>query len=60
LGQGRSSASADLPRGQRQGDEHHPAERLQRVELLNDIVQQEPATALDPELMGSLAAIGIV
>ncbi len=29
-------------------------------ELLNDVVQQEPATALDPELMGSLAAIGIV
>ncbi len=29
-------------------------------EYLNDIVQQEPATSLDPELMGSLAAIGIV
>ncbi len=29
-------------------------------ELLNDVVQEEPATALDPELMGSLAAIGIV
>jgi hypothetical protein len=29
-------------------------------ELLNAIVQQEPATALDPELMGPLAAIGIV
>jgi len=29
-------------------------------ELLNDIVQQEPATSLDPELMGPLAAIGIV
>ena len=29
-------------------------------ELLNDVVQQEPATALDPELMGPLAAIGIV
>jgi len=29
-------------------------------ELLNSVVQQEPATALDPELMGSLAAIGIV
>jgi hypothetical protein len=28
--------------------------------LLNEVVQQEPATALDPELMGSLAAIGIV
>jgi len=29
-------------------------------ELLNQVVQQEPATSLDPELMGSLAAIGIV
>jgi len=29
-------------------------------EFLNDLVQREPATALDPELMGSLAAIGIV
>ena len=29
-------------------------------ELLDGVVQQEPATALDPELMGSLASIGIV
>jgi hypothetical protein len=29
-------------------------------EMLNDVVQQEPATTLDPELMGPLAAIGIV
>ena len=29
-------------------------------ELLDSVVQQEPATALDPELMGPLAAIGIV
>jgi hypothetical protein len=29
-------------------------------EMLNEIVQQEPATALDPELMGPIAAIGIV
>jgi len=29
-------------------------------ELLDKVVQQEPATALDPELMGPLAAIGIV
>ena len=28
-------------------------------ELLNEVVQQEPATSLDPELMGPLAAIGI-
>ena len=29
-------------------------------EMLNELTQQEPATSLDPELMGSLAAIGII
>src|SRR5215469_16711216 len=29
-------------------------------EMLNEVVQQESATSLDPELMGPLAAIGIV
>ena len=29
-------------------------------ELLNDVVQDEPRTALDPELMGPIAALGIV
>jgi hypothetical protein len=29
-------------------------------EMLNEVVQAEPATSLDPELMGPLAAIGIV
>jgi len=29
-------------------------------ETLNEIVQQEPATSLDAELMGSIAAIGII
>ena len=29
-------------------------------EMINDVVQGEPADALDPEIMGSLAAIGIV
>jgi len=29
-------------------------------ERLNEVVQAEPATALDPELMGPIAAIGIV
>ena len=29
-------------------------------EMLNEVVQQEPATSLDPELMGPLAAIGII
>ena len=28
--------------------------------MLNEVVQQEPATSLDPELMGPLAAIGII
>ena len=28
--------------------------------MLNEVVQREPATSLDPELMGPLAAIGIV
>lgn len=29
-------------------------------EMLNDIVQEQPATSLDPELMGPIAALGIV
>ena len=29
-------------------------------EMLNEVVQNEPATSLDPELMGPIAAIGIV
>ncbi|MDX3968694.1 MAG: DUF1254 domain-containing protein [Bradyrhizobium sp.] len=29
-------------------------------EMLNEVVQREPATSLDPELMGPVAAIGIV
>jgi len=29
-------------------------------ELINDLVQKEPVGALDPEIMGSLSAIGIV
>ena len=29
-------------------------------EMLNEVVQEEPATSLDPELMGPVAAIGIV
>ncbi len=29
-------------------------------ELLNELVQQEPATSLDPEMMGAIASIGIV
>ena len=28
--------------------------------MLNEVVQQEPATSLDPELLGPLAAIGII
>ncbi|KQY73859.1 hypothetical protein ASD52_25780 [Ensifer sp. Root142] len=37
-----------------------PAGDFGAFELINKVVQQEPATALDPELMGSLAAIGII
>ena len=37
-----------------------PPNDFSYYEMLNDVVQREPATALDPELMGSLAAIGIV
>ena len=37
-----------------------PPGDYQAFELLNDVVQQEPATVLDPELMGPLAAIGII
>ena len=29
-------------------------------EMLNEVVQQEPATTLGPGLMGSLAAVGII
>ena len=37
-----------------------PPSDFHAFELLNEVVQREPATALDPELMGPLAAIGIV
>ena len=37
-----------------------PPNDFSYYEMLNEIVQQEPATSLDPELMGPIAAIGIV
>lgn len=37
-----------------------PPNDFSYFEMLNEVVQREPATALDPELMGPLAAIGIV
>jgi hypothetical protein len=37
-----------------------PPSDFSYFELINDIVQKEPADALDPEIAGSLAAIGIV
>ena len=37
-----------------------PPNDFSYFEMLNDVVQREPATALDPELMGPLAAVGIV
>ncbi len=36
-----------------------PPSDFSYYELLNEVVQQEPATSLDPELLGPLAAIGI-
>ncbi|MFM9487181.1 DUF1254 domain-containing protein [Pseudomonas monachiensis] len=37
-----------------------PPSDFSYFELLNDVVQKEPATAFSTEIMGSLAAIGIV
>ncbi|WP_160152542.1 DUF1254 domain-containing protein [Microbulbifer sp. ALW1] len=37
-----------------------PPNDMSYYEMLNQIVQEEPATSLDPELMGPVAAIGIV
>src|SRR5215217_3348676 len=37
-----------------------PPSDFSYFEMLNEIVQQEPAGTLDPELMGPIAAIGIV
>jgi hypothetical protein len=37
-----------------------PPSDFSYYEMLNEVVQQEPATSLDPELMGPLAAIGII
>ncbi|MGH8068572.1 MAG: DUF1254 domain-containing protein [Candidatus Entotheonellia bacterium] len=37
-----------------------PPNDFSYYEMLNEIVQQEPATSLDAELMGPLAAIGII
>jgi len=37
-----------------------PPNDFSYYEVLNDVVQDEPATSLDAELMGPLAAIGIV
>ena len=37
-----------------------PPSDFSYFEMLNDVVQKEPVGALNPEIMGSLAAIGIV
>jgi hypothetical protein len=37
-----------------------PPNDFSYYEMLNEVVQQEPATSLDPELMGPLAAIGMI
>jgi hypothetical protein len=36
-----------------------PPNDYRYFEMLNDLVQSQPATAIDPELMGPIAAIGI-
>jgi hypothetical protein len=37
-----------------------PPSDFSYCEMLNEVVQQEPAGSLDPELMGPIAAIGII
>jgi hypothetical protein len=37
-----------------------PPSDFSYYEMLNEIVQKEPATSLDPELMGPVAALGII
>jgi hypothetical protein len=37
-----------------------PPNDFSYYEMLNEIVQQEPAGSLDPELMGPIAAVGII
>ena len=37
-----------------------PPSDFSYFELINEVVQREPTGALDPEIMGSLAAVGIV
>ena len=37
-----------------------PPNDFSYFEMINDLVQKEPVGALDPEIMGSLSAIGIV
>jgi hypothetical protein len=37
-----------------------PPNDFSYFELINDLVQKEPVGALDPEILGSLAAVGIV
>jgi len=37
-----------------------PPSDFSYFEMINEVVQQEPADSLDPEILGSLAAIGIV
>ena len=37
-----------------------PPSDFSYFEMINEVVQREPAGSLDPEIMGHLAAIGIV
>lgn len=61
---GRPCVSAPPPTGFHEGSgkvvNTVPPNDWSFFEMLNQIVQEEPASSFDPELMGQLAAIGIV
>ena len=61
-GSARSAADALPPDRELSGKVMNtiPPNDFSFYEMLNEVVQEEPATSLDPELMGSLAAIGII
>jgi hypothetical protein len=50
----------EVRRGQRDGVQHDSPSDFGFFELLNALVQEEPADATDPEILGQLEAIGIV
>jgi hypothetical protein len=56
----RPRPSATFVEGSRKVMNTIPPNDFSYFETINELVQGEPAEALDPEIMGSLAAIGIV